>query len=322
MGNVRNEWRIEYLLAKERFEVPTIPVYDPEEQEEAKQPPPVPVEVVSVRHKNEHMLTLNSENFATTVMKDDSQVEHWIIKFCIDSWQCRKLSDIYKELSMKWQKSLNFSPTANLPDRFVNTVRFAEVDCSTEKQLCIEQGVESLPSVHHIHRKDLGTGSSKISAMHTWSDEVHSLSQWIESKLSDKVAKSKSAKAAQSHESSSEETSMQVPGAEPKQPNAWQQATEEISVLMQDFDDFLDKQEVPRHAAYTCVLAITVAIFASLSRLGWWQESPPMASPPVEAGDLPMGSAQSPTAMQQPEQHELRRTSRTGTSYQSGSMEL
>jgi len=255
---------------------------------ESKEPVHTPVRVSSVRDSKDYILILSSDNFATTVMKTDSSVEHWIVKFCVDSWQCRKLTGIYKGLGATWQKLLNFSPAANLPVRFANMVRFAEVDCTVDKQLCVDQGVESVPSVVHFHRRDLARGSSKISATHMWSGEVQSLAQWLDNKFTEPLAQWLP-KVAQVAEPITGKDSVKLSAAEAsptKPPNAWEQATTELSVMLQDFDGYLDKQDVTRDAAYTALLAVSLAIVGSLWRFGWLQQSPPLA--PEEQSPLPV----------------------------------
>jgi len=235
----------------------------------ADKPVETPVQVSSVRDSKGHMLTLSRETFATTVMKDDSPVEHWVVKFCVASWQCRSLNEMYKELGATWQKSLNFNVAANLPIRFANMVRFAQVDCTKEKQLCAEQGVNSYPSVAHFHRKSLSTGESKISATHMWSGETQSFTPWLEGKLSGKVAKS-------AQPSAGKETVKlpTVAQAAAKPPNAWEQGTAELPVMLKDF---LDKKEVPPQAVWTALLAVSLALAAT-----FWRQRSPSPAPLVQ----------------------------------------
>mmetsp|Transcript_51550 Transcript_51550/g.159727 ORF Transcript_51550/g.159727 Transcript_51550/m.159727 type:complete len:275 (-) Transcript_51550:643-1467(-) len=102
--------------------------------------------VVSALHAS--TLELNRFTFGGNVLRHDgsgSHVAHWVVAFCPSWWEpCQNLEGPYAELSRQWEGTLN---TALL----TKEVRFAMVDCASDKVLCNEQDVESYPTVHHYH---------------------------------------------------------------------------------------------------------------------------------------------------------------------------
>lgn len=97
------------------------------------------------------LLRLNRYTFHKTIMEEHlSEVPHWIVLFCPTWYEpCQALQPIYRQLAERWQEQLN--------DSLLSTqVRFASVDCATEKALCNTQkaGME-YPYIGHYHHHQL-----------------------------------------------------------------------------------------------------------------------------------------------------------------------
>jgi len=92
------------------------------------------------------MRMLNHYTFAGNVLPAENfqdRVHHWLVSFCIGSHQgCQQFSSPFEKLGSEWEAKLN---TALLNQQ----VRFATVDCATNKELCNEQHVTSYPTVYH-----------------------------------------------------------------------------------------------------------------------------------------------------------------------------
>lgn len=99
---------------------------------------------------------LNRFTFEGNVLKGTGDVvDHWIVMFC-PGWndQCQSLLPSYELLGVQWENKLNKAVMSS-------AVRFAKVDCATEKALCNSQGVEDYPSVFHYRNQQLvGSWSS------------------------------------------------------------------------------------------------------------------------------------------------------------------
>jgi len=75
------------------------------------------------------------------------KVDHWIVMFC-PGWhdKCQGLLPSYELLGVQWENKLN-------KDLMTSRVRFAKVDCATEKALCVSLDIDDYPSVVHYHGK-------------------------------------------------------------------------------------------------------------------------------------------------------------------------
>merc|ERR1719311_744944 len=71
-------------------------------------------------------------------------VDHWMVMFC-PKWhdKCQTLLPSYERLGQQWEDKLNTG-------LFTSMVRFAKVDCATDKALCVSLGVEEYPLVAHF----------------------------------------------------------------------------------------------------------------------------------------------------------------------------
>jgi len=121
------------------------------------------------------VLPLNRLTFGGNVLQAGAAEErtpNWLVAFCPSWWEpCQSLAEPYAQLGGSWERRLNTGLLSL-------EVRFASVDCATDKVLCNEQGVESYPTVHHYHRGKL---------VASWSgggrDNVKSLTRWLERQL-------------------------------------------------------------------------------------------------------------------------------------------
>lgn len=92
-------------------------------------------------------LHLNAHTFNGNVLKKsaDLHVEHWLVSFCPNWWEpCQNLAMPFDQFGLQWERKLN-------TELLTKKVRFATVDCATDKVLCNEQHVEQYPTVHHYH---------------------------------------------------------------------------------------------------------------------------------------------------------------------------
>merc|ERR1719324_1996205 len=70
-------------------------------------------------------------------------VDNWIVMFC-PGWhdKCQGLLPSYELLGVQWENKLNKAVMES-------QVRFAKVDCATDKALCVSLDVDDYPSVVH-----------------------------------------------------------------------------------------------------------------------------------------------------------------------------
>lgn len=161
-------------LVRETSEGPVVEVIRIDEADAVLQAKEEEVEVetspideqVTVRHFKEDtsnaVAFLNRFTFHDNVLRQGSDhVAHWIIRFCHDWYfPCDELTPAFQEMAALYEGKLNKD------DRFQVKVRFADVDCSTNKPLCNEQsgdGGAHFPRVVHFHqhvRKAFWNGGS------------------------------------------------------------------------------------------------------------------------------------------------------------------
>lgn len=94
------------------------------------------------------ILRLNRFTFQQTILDEhDDEIKDWIVLFCPKWFEpCEEVEAVYRGLAEKWTRELNDS-------LFTTHVRFAGVDCATEKALCNTQNVDIYPFVAHYHRR-------------------------------------------------------------------------------------------------------------------------------------------------------------------------
>lgn len=118
---------------------------------------------------------LGRHNFNSTVKQDF--VDHWFVLFCVDWLEpCQGIWHDYRHTAMYWEHNM----AANASSWQNSAVRFAEVDCATDKALCNENDVEGYPSVSHFKDgKFLKAWSISPSAKSLSKD----IAQWIGKEL-------------------------------------------------------------------------------------------------------------------------------------------
>lgn len=94
------------------------------------------------------VLRLNRYTFEKQILEEHSgEVPHWIVLFCTPWYEpCQALEPLFRKFTEKWQDQLNSA-------LLYTEVRFAAVDCATEKALCNTQNVETYPFVSHYHHR-------------------------------------------------------------------------------------------------------------------------------------------------------------------------
>jgi len=96
---------------------------------------------------------LNRVTFNKTVSQ--KHVDHWMVLYCVDWWElCQGIWEEYKALAGFWEHAL----IANASSWQSTAVRFAEVDCTTDKALCNDNNVEEYPTLQHFHGGKLVRG--------------------------------------------------------------------------------------------------------------------------------------------------------------------
>lgn len=99
------------------------------------------------------VLQLNQYTFDQSVLATESGngVQHWIILFCLEWFEpCEIVDRPYAALAGQWQDRMN-------TDLLSTEVRFAYVDCATDRVLCNEQLIEEYPMIFHYHLHELVT---------------------------------------------------------------------------------------------------------------------------------------------------------------------
>mmetsp|Transcript_116485 Transcript_116485/g.232251 ORF Transcript_116485/g.232251 Transcript_116485/m.232251 type:complete len:594 (-) Transcript_116485:79-1860(-) len=96
------------------------------------------------------LLQMNQFSFSGNVLNRPKNAEddvvHWIVQFCPNWWEpCIGLTDTFARVGSKLEGQLNSA-------LFMRNIRFATVDCASEKVLCNEQEVETYPTTRHYYR--------------------------------------------------------------------------------------------------------------------------------------------------------------------------
>jgi len=110
--------------------------------------PPESVEARMALRQHREATALNRFIFQGNVLEGTGDlVDHWIVMFC-PSWhdKCQGLLPSFELLGVQWENKLN-------KDVMSSSVRFAKVDCATEKGLCVSLDVDDYPSVVHYRNQ-------------------------------------------------------------------------------------------------------------------------------------------------------------------------
>jgi len=191
---------------------------------------------------------LGRHSFNTTVNQE--HVDNWIVLFCVD-WleHCQGLWHDYRRMATHWEHAL--APHAS--SWRTSAVRFAEVDCATDKPLCNENHVQMYPSVVHykggkfLKAWDLSKSAKSLSA---------DISKWIGKELSPKLMR----EAPSNKEGSSAQSFATTTSASIKA--LFKALRQSLGKLLHEFVALLS-WKTPATAAGGCfILAVAVAVFA------------------------------------------------------------
>lgn len=115
--------------------------------------PPESAEARIALRQHREATTLNRFTFRGNVLEGTGDiVDDWIVMFC-PGWhdKCQGLLPSYELLGLQWENKLNKGIMSS-------KVRFAKVDCATDKALCVSLDVDDYPSVVH-YRSQQRAGS-------------------------------------------------------------------------------------------------------------------------------------------------------------------
>jgi len=93
------------------------------------------------------VLSLNRWTFQGNIHSGD--VDNWIVFFCL-SWYkpCQEALPVYQRLASEWQEKMDDG------EMLRTNVRFAHVDCTTQRVLCNEQDAHDYPEIVHYRNSD------------------------------------------------------------------------------------------------------------------------------------------------------------------------
>lgn len=132
-------------------------------------PPSESVEARIKLRQHREASALNRFTFSGNVLDNIGDVvEHWFVMFC-PGWheKCQSLLPSYELLGVQWEDKLN---TALMSSK----VRFAKVDCATEKALCVSLGIDDYPSVLHYREQQ---------QVNAWFGGAPGLVRWVKEEL-------------------------------------------------------------------------------------------------------------------------------------------
>lgn len=122
------------------------------------------------------VVPLNSNTFLGNVI-ESRYANHWVVLFCVPWFaQCTKVAKEFDELAARVHALQN-----GLLTMLSNEVRFAEVDCSTNKPLCNAMDVKTYPVAVHYH----GGRQSQWSSGMRVNNSTMLLSKWVALQLAD-----------------------------------------------------------------------------------------------------------------------------------------
>lgn len=95
------------------------------------------------------VLRLNRYTFQNTILQEHAdEIPHWIVLFCAPWFEpCQAADPLFRSFANKWQDQLNTGLLST-------EVRFAAIDCATEKALCNTQNIDTYPMISHYRHRD------------------------------------------------------------------------------------------------------------------------------------------------------------------------
>jgi len=136
------------------------------------------------------VLELNRFIFGGNILRGeaDQNTANWVVVFCPNWWEpCQNIAEPFAELAKRWQTGLNIELLAN-------KVRFARVDCATDKVLCNEQDVETYPTVLHY------AGGKRVAKWQGGQkQDAEQLQKWLDRQLGPSLASAGVAAALEKH---------------------------------------------------------------------------------------------------------------------------
>jgi len=103
-----------------------------------------------------NLLQMNQFSFNGNVLNrpknKEDDMAHWIVQFCPHWWDpCVGLTESFAKVGSELEEQLNGA-------LFIKNIRFAIVDCASEKVLCNEQEVETYPTTRHYYKGEFVAG--------------------------------------------------------------------------------------------------------------------------------------------------------------------
>lgn len=134
---------------------------------------------------------LNRVTFNKTVAQE--HIDHWIVLYCVDWYElCQGLWEDYKTSAVRWEHRLSGSASSWQ----ATPIRFAEVDCATDKALCNENNVEGYPSVQHFHNGKLASVWALSPGAASISDLSKDIVKWVDHELANNATHANSERSA------------------------------------------------------------------------------------------------------------------------------
>jgi len=95
----------------------------------------------------DEVLSLNRWTFQGNIHGGD--VDNWIVVFCLSWYEpCQEALPVYQRLASEWQEKMDDG------EMLRTNVRFAHVDCTTQRVLCNEQDAHDYPRIVHYRNSD------------------------------------------------------------------------------------------------------------------------------------------------------------------------
>jgi hypothetical protein len=103
-----------------------------------------PADAYQTNSIHDPVLKLNQNIFHGNVINGADRVNNWMVLYCPYWWEpSQQISPHFEQLAGSFQERLN-------KDLMASHVRFARVDCATEKPLCNHYNVQDYPTVQHF----------------------------------------------------------------------------------------------------------------------------------------------------------------------------